>query len=83
MVATEAGPVVMSQSPASQLLLFVFPAGVGWLCHLVTFPAECHFEPVVLAEPIAAFGTCGRVMMGKQRDDAFLKAQGERSWDAG
>lgn len=41
---------------------------------LVKLLPECHFEPVVSAEPIAAFGTCGRVRMGKQRDDALPRA---------
>lgn len=83
MVTTEAGPAVMSPVPCQPAAALCLPGWSRVALSLVTLPAECHFEPVVLAEPTAAFGTCGRVMMGKQCHDAFLKAQGERSWDAG
>lgn len=73
----------MSPGPWQPAAAVCLPGRKRLAVSLVKLLAECLFEPVVFAEPIAAFGTCGRVRMGKQRDDALPRARGERGWDSG
>lgn len=64
----------MSPGPWQPAAAVCLPGRNRLAVPLVKLLAECHFEPVVFAEPIAAFGACGRVRMGKQRDDALPRA---------